>query len=119
MAFMGNLWEGRGAAGRARSGGSGRVSLMETAAAPLGAADWSGIYFRTLLPASCIKGINLPGSSLHLPRSRPTVLAHVIIDSMQQLARYRVVFIARSFSARAARAAAAPPAQPLDRKSVV
>jgi len=29
---------------------------------------------------------------------------------MQQLARYRVLFIARSFSARAARAAAAPAA---------
>src|SRR5450631_2788100 len=39
-----------------------------------------------------------------------TPLAHDIIDSMQQLARYRVHFIARSFSARAARAAAAPAA---------
>jgi hypothetical protein len=83
---------------------------METVAAPLGAADWSGIYFLTLRPESCIKGINLPGSSLHVPRSRPTALAHVIINSMQHLARYRGLFIARSFSARAARAAAAPAA---------
>jgi hypothetical protein len=83
---------------------------METVAAPLGAADWSGIYFLTVRPESCIKGINLPESSLHMLRTRPTPVAHVIIDSMQQLARYRVVFIARSFSARAARAAAAPAA---------